>query len=164
LTEYEAQRLLDYSPDLQHTLGRGGKNSQQLARDHYLDFGYQNTELNKAIEMPSWDKLFNCGTSEHGEQTSSCKCGGVFHLGLANNPITGAEMDTFDKMRQFKTFEKRTYKGKWSECLPETFGLPHDFLHEHDVAMQCWCERKPRNVPTLCANYGGDCLCNGLVF
>lgn len=27
-----------------------------------------------------------------------------------------------------------------------------------------FCEPKPREVPATCANDGGDCMCNGLVF
>lgn len=35
---------------------------------------------------------------------------------------------------------------------------------ENDVGVQCWCEPEPAPIPSKCADYGGDCLCNGLVF
>lgn len=28
---------------------------------------------------------------------------------------------------------------------------------------QCWCERKPQYIPSICADDGADCLCNGEV-
>jgi hypothetical protein len=50
----------------------------------------------------------------------------------------------------------------YTTCDRKTFNLPDEFLK--DIDLQCYCERKPKVVPSLCAEYGGDCLCNGVVF
>jgi len=43
-----------------------------------------------------------------------------------------------------------------------SFGVQNDAYKE--FKKQCWCEPEPQEVPTRCAEDGGDCLCNGLVF
>jgi len=85
------------------------------------------------------------------------------HFGLLNAPDTGNKLDTFDKMRQWKTWEIRTDKDQYTTCGHRAVGIKKDELKD-GAAYQCWCERKPKNVPSKCAEYGGDCLCNGLVF
>lgn len=65
-------------------------------------------------------------------------------------------------MRQWKTFEAKTSGKVYSTCTPRTMGLKKKDLDKADY--QCWCERRPKAVPAKCADYGGDCLCNGLVF
>jgi hypothetical protein len=84
------------------------------------------------------------------------------HFGLLHAEDSGKELTTFDEMNQWKTLKKRTWRRNWSSCSRKTFGKKNDWMEELDF--QCWCERKPKNVPSLCAEYGGDCLCNGLVF
>lgn len=49
--------------------------------------------------------------------------------------------------------------GGWVSCDHATFGTQN----EH-VPMQCFCEPEPQVVPTTCADDGGDCLCDGVVF
>lgn len=84
------------------------------------------------------------------------------HYGLLKNPISGADLSTLQDMRLFKTVETKTAKSVWTSCENKSFGLPKDFMADTDF--QCFCERKPKPVPTLCADYGGKCLCSGLVF
>lgn len=62
-------------------------------------------------------------------------------------------------MRDWKTIE-RDVNG-WVNCDDSYFGIPSHTPSEK--SMQCYCETK-QYVPTLCADDGGDCLCNGNVF
>lgn len=61
------------------------------------------------ISLPSWDMIFSCGDTADPDTESKCKCGGVMHFGYLNAPDSGNKLDTFDKMRQWKTWEKRTW-------------------------------------------------------
>lgn len=166
LTEYEAQRYIDNSPVLQRTIGRSGRAAGALSRNYFLDHGYNNATADAAVATPSWDSVFSCGnTADKAEgETESCKCGGIMHYGLLKSPASGADLGTLTDMRQWKTFETRTQGSEWTSCEHKSFGLPgrKDFMPDTDF--QCWCERKPKPVPTYCADYGGDCLCSGLVF
>jgi len=65
-------------------------------------------------------------------------------------------------MREWQTYEKVSDGREWVTCAHPDFGLTEEPSPEQ--RKQCWCERKPKDVPTSCANDGGDCLCNGLVF
>lgn len=160
LTDYQTQRYIDNNPDLQHVYGRSGKGSRAQARDHFLDYGF--TEK-RDISLPKWDKIFGCGDTSDPDTEDSCKCGGIMHFGYLNAPDTGNKLDTFDKMRQWKTWEKRVFKGQYTACNNKALKIKKKDL-DKDADYQCFCERKPKNVPSKCADYGGDCLCNGLVF
>ena len=85
------------------------------------------------------------------------------HFGLLNAPDSNNKLDTFDKMRQWKTWEKRVQKAQYTSCNHRSMGIKKKDI-DQDKDYQCWCERKPKSVPAKCADYGGDCLCNGLVF
>lgn len=85
------------------------------------------------------------------------------HFGLLNAPDTGNKLDTFEKMRNWKTWEKKTSGQQHTTCNALGLGIKKKDLDEN-ADYQCYCERKPKNVPSKCAEYGGDCLCNGLVF
>jgi hypothetical protein len=85
------------------------------------------------------------------------------HFGLLNAPDSDKKLDTLEKMRQWKTFEKKTSWKVYTPCTNRAMGVKKKDL-EKDAAYQCWCERRPKNVPSKCADYGGNCLCNGLVF
>lgn len=160
LTDYQTQRYIDNNPDLQHEFGRKGRGSRAQAHDHFIDFGWQEK---RDTSLPDWDLIFGCGDTADPDAESACKCGGVMHFGRLNAPDSGAKLDTFDKMRQWKTWETRTSGKQYTTCGHRALGIKKSEL-EDGAAYQCWCERKPKNVPSRCADYGGDCLCNGLVF
>jgi len=84
-------------------------------------------------------------------------------MGLLNAPDSGNKLDTFEKMRQWKTWEKRTNGDRHTACSNKDMGVKKKDL-DKDADYQCWCERKPKFVASKCADYGNDCLCNGLVF
>jgi len=65
-------------------------------------------------------------------------------------------------MREWNTYEKVSDGKEWVTCTHTDFGLGKE--PDPEQRKQCWCEPKPMDVPTTCANDGGDCLCNGLVF
>jgi hypothetical protein len=71
-------------------------------------------------------------------------------------------------MREFKTWERFSEGKSYVECTALGMGVNpsevEDISGKDDAAVQCWCEPKPQPVPAKCADYGGDCLCNGLVF
>lgn len=50
--------------------------------------------------------------------------------------------------------------GDFFDCDATTFG--GDKLN--GARHQCWCEPRPINVPTICADDGDECMCNGYVF
>lgn len=83
-------------------------------------------------------------------------------MGYLNAPDSGNKLDTLEKMREWKTFEKRSDGKSFLPCTATDMGLGPNELEERDY--QCWCEPTPQPVPAKCADYGGDCLCNGLVF
>lgn len=85
------------------------------------------------------------------------------HFGRLNAPDSGAKLDTFEKMRQWKTWERKVTNKQYTLCSNNAMGVKSKDL-EKDTDYQCWCERKPKAVPAKCADYGGDCLCKGLVF
>lgn len=64
LTTYQTQRYLDEYPDLQHALGRHGRGANALARDHWLDNGFNEK---RSDSIPDWDSLFSCGGSASGD-------------------------------------------------------------------------------------------------
>jgi hypothetical protein len=67
------------NPDLQHSIGREGKVARELARDQFKDTGFAE---GRSIDLPSWDKIFECGNTATADTSKACKCNGVVHLGL----------------------------------------------------------------------------------
>jgi hypothetical protein len=113
LTEYMAQRYLDMNPDIQHSIGRGGKGAQTLARDHYKDIGFAEK---RSIAVPRWDKMFDCGDTDEENVKESCKCQGTLHMGYSKAPDSGNDLDTFEKMREWRTHDKKTDARMFSTC------------------------------------------------
>lgn len=62
-------------------------------------------------------------------------------------------------MRNWKNYAQDV--NGWVDCNAGTFGLEEP--RNRSVSMQCYCETR-QYVPSLCAEDGGDCLCNGNVF
>jgi hypothetical protein len=86
-----------------------------------------------------------------------CQCFGELHYGYYDDPYNnGTAVETLEQMRNFKTYSKNT-QG-WVVCEDALFGA------DTNVTMQCFCEREKQQVPTLCAEDGSDCMCNGAVF
>lgn len=156
LTTYMSQRYLNLNPDLQHAFGRGSKNAKEMAREQYVDYGYK--QKNRSIEVPTWDQISLCGDTPR----SSCKCPGTIHYGFLESPDNNATIKNFDEMREWQTWEKISEGKEWTTCTHADFGLREEPWPEQKK--QCFCEPKPKDVPTTCANDGGECLCNGLVF
>merc|ERR1712072_1512930 len=81
-------------------------------------------------------------------------------LWLFEAPDDKKELKTFKDMRNWNTFEKESDGRAWVTCNDMEFGLAEKSKHR----MQCYCEPTKKIVPTTCADDGGDCLCNGLVY
>jgi hypothetical protein len=129
--------------------------SKQLARDHYADYGYKE---GRTVEVPSWDKLWLCGDTPR----SSCKCKGNIHYGQLQAPDNNSTLATFDEMREWETWAKRSEGYEWTTCKHDEFGLTEE--PNKGTQKQCWCEPTPKYIPSHCGDDGSDCLCNGLVF
>jgi hypothetical protein len=132
LTAYQTQKYLDVYPDLQHAFGRKGRGPNSLARDHYLDYGFNEK---RDVSRYEWDELFDCGDTDsevssignHMENEASCKCHGTIHMGLLRAPDTGTELKTLDKMREWKTWEKVSDGKTFISCSAIGFGIDnHD--------------------------------------
>jgi len=158
LTDYAAQRYLDRHPDLQHALGRHGRGARAAARQHYIDYGFSER---RNVTANDWDTTWLCGTTA-GSRESSCKCKGTVYYGFEEAPDSGADLDTFEKFRQWKSYTKVHHGDEWTNCNHLEFGLGSE--PSRGTPKQCWCEPEPREVPSFCAEDGGDCLCNGAVF
>lgn len=99
LSDYEAQHYLWRYPDLQHKYGKTGKYALLEAKQHWVDFGYKEK---RNVTKPTWETPWMC-ESEPGED-ELCWCNqGTMYIGLRDDPITGAPLDTFDKLRTWKT-------------------------------------------------------------
>lgn len=107
------------------------------------------------ITQYSWDKPFVC--SDHTD--GSCKCNGMAWYGLLNDKLSGKRIEDFNSLRNWNTISKSA--NGTVVCNTETFGQdPHSGLDK-----QCFCEPKPKYVPTRCAvRKGNKCLCNGDVY
>lgn len=84
------------------------------------------------------------------------------YIGLRDDPLTGAPLDTFDKLRTWKTATRSATGETEVTCTYNNFGLTEDFFP--DKEKRCWCEWQPQRLPHYCAADGGDCLCKGNVF
>ena len=153
LSDYEAQKYIDRNPDLQHSFGRTGKFAKHDARDHFVDFGKKE---GRNVKPETWDEPWYCGDTPE----TSCQCKGTLYIGAANAYDTGDRIENFNDLRTWKHFTKKT--DDWADCTMASFGVQNDLYK--DFKKQCWCEPEPQEVPTRCAEDGGDCLCNGLVF
>lgn len=79
-----AQRYLDTNPDLQHEFGRSSAIARTLAREHYIDYGYMQT--NRSLERPDWDEIWYCGSTNQWNEVD-CECYGTLHYGYNESPI-----------------------------------------------------------------------------
>jgi hypothetical protein len=107
-----AQRYLDTNPDLQHAFGRSSAVARTLAKEHYVDYGYK--ETSRSIDVPDWDEIWLGGYSDDWND-AEISCEGIIHLGYSYSPVDGSELDTFEKMRDFKTASKHS-NGDWEWC------------------------------------------------
>jgi hypothetical protein len=85
-------------------------------------------------------------------------CPGTLWFGLAVRPDNGAKIETFDEMREWRSISAES--SDWQTCSEAEFGtdpLP-------GVEKQCYCEVKPEDETSRCADEGEDCLCNGNVY
>ena len=153
LSDFEAQKYLDRNPDLQHSFGRTGKFAKKDARDHFTDYGKKE---GRNAKSETWDEPWYCGDTPQ----TSCGCTGTLYIGAANANDTGDRLENFNDFRTWKYFSKKT--TDWNDCNLATFGVKEDPYP--DMKKQCWCEPEPQEVPTRCAEDGGDCLCNGLIY
>jgi hypothetical protein len=131
-----------------------------------LDYGFNEK---RDVSRPEWDEVFNCGVTDAGTDgtnwstnTASCKCQGTIHFGLARAPDTGKDLNTLEKMREWKSWTKKSEGKQYVECTG--IGMGVDQAEMGNTEKQCFCEPKPQPVPAKCADYGGWCRCNGLVF
>jgi len=151
ITDYQAQKYIDRNPDLQYAFGRSGKFAKISSRQNYTDFGF---DQKKNVKSEEWDTPWFCGdTPQH-----QCMCSGTFWRGAINDPLTGSRLETFDDMRLWASKSKEV--NDWADCTGSEFG-GDTYKGKNE---QCWCEPKPQEVPTRCAEDGDDCLCNGLVY
>lgn len=95
---------------------------------------------------------------------TECWCSqGTMYYGLAEDPVSHSDLDTFDKMRNWKVATRKAEAADaYMTCQASSFGLSEDFFPE--VAKRCWCEWEPTHDIHLCAKDGGDCMCKGNVF
>jgi hypothetical protein len=95
-------------------------------------------------------KAWKCG--EGAKQ--SCKCHGTLWYGPSVRPDDKKPIDTWDKMREWKTVTKES--EEWMSCTDANFGS--DPWPEQQK--QCWCENKPAYKPWKCAEEGDECMCD----
>jgi len=139
-------------------MGRHGRGARGAAVEHYIDYGFSEK---RDVSVPDWDSIWLCGTTSGGRD-SSCKCKGTVYYGYEEAPDTNDALDTFAKFRQWKTYTKVHRGDEWTNCNHMDFGLSSE--PDWRKPKQCWCEPEPREVPSYCAEDGGECLCNGLVY
>jgi hypothetical protein len=74
---------------------------------------------------------------ENDYNPAEVDCYGKLHWGYRPSPLDGHELDTLEKMRDFKTYTIAS-KGGWTWCDHNVFGTNN--YHEK---MQCFCEPEP---------------------
>lgn len=129
-----------------------------MVRQNFTDVGYKGKNK-RDPEPETWDNTWYCGDTNMTE----CQCDGVLYMGLVNANDTGKRIDTFDELRQYQFVQKKG-ENNWLNCRSNDFGIDINNDPFGEEQKQCWCEAKPQNVPTKCADDGGDCLCNGYVY
>ena len=70
----------------------------------YKEAKYVNSTRNEFTEP------WCCGVGQY----SNCQCQGVMYFGPTKRPDSGAEIKTFDDMRQWRTIAKET--DNWTMC------------------------------------------------
>jgi hypothetical protein len=65
------------------------------------------------------------------------------YIGLRDDPVSGAPLDTFDKVRTSKTATKQARAETWLDCDYKAFGLKEDFFLGKEK--RCWCEWEPKH-------------------
>jgi hypothetical protein len=55
--------------------------------------------------VPDWDEIWFGGFTDDYNQ-AEVDCYGKIHWGYKNSPIDGHELDTLEKMRDFKTYTR----------------------------------------------------------
>lgn len=98
-------------------MGRNSATARSLAREHYIDYGYK--ETNRGIEVPSWDEIWYGGQSDYYDH-SEISCDGTIHMGYTYSPLDHNELMTFEQMRDFKTTTRKSF-GDWTWCTIEEF-------------------------------------------
>lgn len=92
-----------------------------MARTQYVDYGY--TQTNRTILQPSWDENWFCGFTAPNKDVQ-CGCHGTLHYGYYQEPnenSTVGDVDTFEKMRLWKTYQLKT--SGWKDCSDASFEL-----------------------------------------
>jgi hypothetical protein len=113
------------------------------------------------VTKPEHETPWMC-ESQPGED-ELCWCNqGTMYIGLRDDPLTGESLDTFDKLRTWKTATRKASGQTEVTCTYNNFGLKEDFFP--DKEKRCWCEWEPKKYPHYCAAEGGDCMCKGNVF
>jgi len=149
LTDYEALMYLHTFPELQQKFGDGASALKQ-ARKHYMEIGYKQSHFSEKMKDTS-KSAWKCG--EGAKQ--SCKCHGTLWYGATVAPDDKKPIDTWEKMREWKTLSKES--EEWMSCTDASFGGDP----WADQEKQCWCEDKPAYKPWKCADEGDECLCDG---
>lgn len=114
LTEYEALTYLHTFPELQQKFGDGPSAIKQ-ARKHYRDIGYAQNHFSEPMKDTT-KTAWKCG--EGAKQ--SCKCHGTLWYGATTAPDDKKPIDTWEKMREWKTYTKES--EEWMSCTDSNFG------------------------------------------
>lgn len=149
LSEYEALTYLHTFPELQQKFGDGASAIKQ-ARKHYTTTGHKQSHFSDKMKDTT-KSAWKCG--EGAKQ--SCKCHGTLWYGPSIALDDKKPIDTWDKMREWKTLTKES--EEWMSCTDANFGGDP----APDQEKQCWCEDKPAYKPWKCAEEGDECLCDG---
>ena len=96
-----------------------------------------------------------CGDNED----AACSCDGRVWIGAVHRLDNNKNITTFDELRKWKTASVYGADTDHIHCTPSEFG----FDPLPGVEKQCFCERKPKYVPRICANEGDECTCAGHV-
>jgi hypothetical protein len=156
LTDFEADRLLKKTPELQRLFGQ----DLEKVKKHYLSFKNQAAKLYKTVSDDEIEKPYICARETKGYQ-DACGCNGVVHYGLAQDFFTNKDLD-FETMRNWNFKSKVSTTSDNFVCNSVSFG-------EQDYwpgkSKNCWCEPKPiDNFPYKCADQGEQCMCSGDVY
>lgn len=153
LSDYEALRYLNQNPELQRLFGKAGASSLQQAREHWQNTGYKNAALAASI-VDKENTPFKCASGP----SESCLCPGTLWFGLQARPDNGAKIEGFDELREWRTYSAES--DDWQACSSVEFGsdpMP-------GAEKQCFCEVKPQEEASRCADEGDECICNGHVY
>jgi hypothetical protein len=74
--------------------------ARTLAVEHYVDFGYKEK---RDLTVPDWDEIWYGGYADEWN-AAEVDCHGKIHWGYQYSPLDGHELDSLEKMRDFKTY------------------------------------------------------------